>query len=263
MRKTPLALAFVGAFAVSSAALAEEVKAPAPDYTLTGNVTLASEYLYRGIAQSNHKPAIQGGFDYAHASGVYLGTWASSISWLSDQSSAWPGSSGVSAPLEMDVYGGYKGKAGDISYDVGVLEYYYPGKYPDGFTSPNTFEGYAAGTWKWLTVKGSYSFTNLFGAKAPNGDKTNGSYYLDATGVFDVGAGVNLTTHVGYQNVKGYDDASYTDWKLGVAKDAFGLSWGLSYIGTNAKGDAGQFYRNAYDKNLGSGRVVLTVGKTL
>ena len=258
MRKTSTAAAFACAFAFacSSAAYAEEAKAPAPEYTLTGNATLASEYLYRGIAQSNHKPAIQGGFDYAHASGVYLGTWASSISWLSD-------SADISAPIEMDFYAGYKGSAGAFGYDVGVLEYYYPGKYPDGFTSPNTFEGYAAGPWKWFTVKGSYSFTNLFGAKTPDGDKTRGSYYLDATGVFDVGAGVNLTTHVGYQNVKGFSAASYTDWKLGVSKDLLGLSWGLAYVGTNAKGDAGEFYHSAYGKDLGAARIVFTVGKTL
>ena len=81
--------------------------APAPAPALTANVTLASQYRYRGIMQTNNKPAIQGGFDYAIPGGVlpegfYIGNWNSSISWLSDSNS------NVSAPIEMDFYGGYK-----------------------------------------------------------------------------------------------------------------------------------------------------------
>lgn len=253
MRKTLIATALIAGLAASASVRAEEAKAP---YTLTGNFTLASEYIYRGIAQTNHKPAIQGGLDFAHESGIYLGTWASNISWLSD-------AGGISAPIEMDFYGGYKGAVGDFGYDVGLLQYYYPGTYPDGFTSPNTLEGYVAGSYKWITLKGSYAFTNLFGAKAPNGDKTSGSYYLEANGAVPVAEGVNLVAHVGYQSVKGFDDASYTDYKLGGTADALGLTFGLFYSGTNAKGDAGEFYHNAFDKDLGAGRILFTVGKTL
>ena len=57
---------------------------PAPDYTLTANVGLFSQYIFRGIAQTAGKPAVQGGFDWAHSSGFYLGTWGSNISWLED-----------------------------------------------------------------------------------------------------------------------------------------------------------------------------------
>ncbi|QSI78620.1 TorF family putative porin [Niveibacterium microcysteis] len=250
---TTLPALIAAAVAAPGLARAEDAKAP---YTLTGNVMLASEYLYRGIAQTNHKPAIQGGVDFAHESGIYLGTWASNISWLSD-------SGGISAPIETDFYGGYKGTAGDFGYDFGLLQYYYPGTYPDGFTSPNTLEGYVAGGYKWITLKGSYAFTNLFGAKAPNGDKTSGSYYLEANGSFPVAEGYNLIAHVGYQSVKGLDDASYTDYKLGGTADALGLTFGLFYSGTNAKGDVGEFYHNAYDKDLGAGRVLFSVSKTL
>ena len=58
--------------------------APEPDWTFTGNVGLYSQYVFRGIAQTNEKPALQGGFDLGHKSGFYAGTWASNISWLSD-----------------------------------------------------------------------------------------------------------------------------------------------------------------------------------
>src|ERR1043165_6505878 len=57
---------------------------PAPDYTLTANVGLFSEYIFRGISQTGGKPAVQGGFDWTHSSGFYFGTWASNISWLED-----------------------------------------------------------------------------------------------------------------------------------------------------------------------------------
>ncbi|WP_459668915.1 TorF family putative porin, partial [Achromobacter xylosoxidans] len=95
---------------------ADSATADAPEYTLTANVTLASQYRYRGLMQTNNKPAIQGGFDFTHASGLYLGNWNSSVSWLND------GNSDVSAPVEMDFYGGYKGNlAPDVPFDLGVL----------------------------------------------------------------------------------------------------------------------------------------------
>lgn len=265
MRKTLIATALLGAISLPHAAFADEPKKEEPSYTLTGNVTLASEYLYRGIAQSNRKPAIQGGFDFVHKSGIYLGTWGSSISWLSDQSSWFPSTAGISAPMEWDFYGGYKSTAGDFGYDVGLLQYYYPGTYPSGFVSPNTLEIYVGGSWKWITLKYSYALTDLFGALNSSGTKasSSGSGYIDLSATYDVGGGFNLVGHVGHQTVKGATNADYTDWKLGATKDALGLTWGLAYIGTNAKGKAGEFYRNAFDKNLGSGRLLFTVTKTM
>ena len=56
--------------------------APPPEHTITGNVGLYSQYIFRGLTQTDRDPALQGGFDYAHSSGFYAGTWASNISWL-------------------------------------------------------------------------------------------------------------------------------------------------------------------------------------
>src|SRR5690606_10460802 len=106
-------------------------------FDLTANVTVASQYRYRGIIQTNNKPALQGGFDITHSSGFYLGNWNSTISWLDDTDPD------VSAPLEMDFYGGFRGNiTPDVTFDVGVLQYYYPGDYPGGYTSPDTTEAY-------------------------------------------------------------------------------------------------------------------------
>ena len=90
------------AFAQTTPATAA-ASAPEPDWTGTGNVGLFSQYVFRGLTQTNQKPAIQGGFDLAHKSGFYVGTWASNINWVSD---AVPPPNSVSASMEWDFYGG-------------------------------------------------------------------------------------------------------------------------------------------------------------
>jgi uncharacterized protein (TIGR02001 family) len=258
---------------VSSPAFAADA-APASPHTVTGNVTLASEYLYRGIAQTRGKPAIQGGFDYAHASGLYAGVWGSNISWISD---ALPG---ASASVEIDVYGGYKGTAGDLGYDLGVLTYNYPGtgKTLNGaILDQNTTELYGALSWKFLTLKYSHSTTALFGwAKSGTSlDKTTGSGYLEVNAAYDLGNGWGVSGHAGHQKVKGFSDASYSDYKVGATKDVgFGVV-GLAYSTTNAKdncsgtapataNDVYCFVNNngtsAYSS--GKGRALLTFTKT-
>src|SRR5829696_3345373 len=79
-----LAATFAGSAWAQTPPPAAAAPAPEPDWTFSGNVGLYSQYVFRGISQTNEKPALQGGFDLAHKSGFYLGTWASNISWLSD-----------------------------------------------------------------------------------------------------------------------------------------------------------------------------------
>jgi uncharacterized protein (TIGR02001 family) len=191
-----------------------------PDYTLSFNIGAVSDYRYRGISQTRLKPALQGGADFTHKSGFYLGTWASSIKWIKD--------AGGDAPVELDLYGGYKGSAGAVGYDVGVLRYQYPGH--DLAISPNTTELYLAGTVGVATLKYSHSVTNLFGF---NDSKNSG--YLDASASFDVGNGFSVVPHIGYQKVRNNDAASYTDYSLALAKDfGNGLSATAAVVGTDA-----------------------------
>src|SRR5436190_15595448 len=173
-----LAAAFAGSALAQTPPPAAAAPAPEPDWSFTGNVGLYSQYVFRGISQTNEKPAIQGGFDLGHKSGFYVGTWASNISWLSDGTSGNPPGTTASASLEWDFYGGYKGTLpADFGYDVGALYYYYPGTYPPGYTLPDTTELYAALTWKFLSLKYSGSVNNkTFGI--PN---SRGSGYLDFT----------------------------------------------------------------------------------
>lgn len=254
MRKLTQALVFAGVVAApsmltSTAALADTAAATSP---ITANVTLATEYVYRGISQTREKPAIQGGFDYAHSSGFYAGVWGSNISWLEDADT-----SGAidSSSVEIDLYGGYKGKINDdFSYDVGFLRYQYPGDYASGINSPNTNELYIAGTWKMVTLKYSYALSDLFGYI-----DSDGSQYLDLSANFDLGAGFSLGAHVGRQDIKNNSYFEYTDWKLGITKDfGAGLSVTGAYIDTNGKTDA---YTVKGD-DIADSRFVLSVTKT-
>jgi len=244
-----------------TAAPAAEPAKPEPDFTFTGNMALSSEYLYRGIAQTNHQPAISGGFDFAHKSGFYVGNWNSSISWISDAVQAAGGTEGTSAPIEMDFYGGYKFSPGaDITIDVGVLEYYYPIKGFKPSPSPDTFEVYLAGTYGPATLKYSQATTELFGTFG-----SKNSYYLDLSATFDVGGGFSVVPHVGYQKVKGNfscGDPSYTDYNVKATKDLSGWTLGLGVYGTNTKDACWQLGGPVEGKNLGASRLVASFGKS-
>jgi uncharacterized protein (TIGR02001 family) len=255
-------------FADDAAPAAAAPAAPASPYTFTGNVSLTTQYIYRGIAQTRGEPAVQGGFDLSHTSGFYLGTWGSSISWISDFNPD------VSAPTEWDVYGGYKGTiSGDLGFDVGLLTYNYisHGNRVAGFANPDTIEPYAALNWKWLALKYSINTGNLFGAQTPTGGNTDGSGYLDLTGTWDLGSGWGVAAHVGHQEVAHFSNASYTDWRLGVTKDVGWGTVGLTYTDTDAKHSCtnvpADFYcsvnnaGNTY--NTGKGALVLSFSKTM
>jgi uncharacterized protein (TIGR02001 family) len=244
--------------------------APAP--AVTANVGLVTNYLYRGISQTGAKPAIQGGFDYAHASGFYAGVWGSSISWLSD---AYTASANANAPaaanagannagLELDTYFGFKNSfATDYSYDVGFLRYNYPGEYAPGATKGDTNEIYGLIGWKWVTLKYSQSLGDTFGMS-----NASGTSYIDLSASYPIpDTGVTLGAHYGKQTYKGSTadtlDAAgtsptYSDYKLSVSKDFSGYAVGLAYSSTNATKGVGQFY-NVLGKDLGKGTAVLSV----
>ena len=254
-------LALASAALASSAAFAQ---APASPHTVTANVSLGSEYIFRGISQTAGKPTLQGGFDYAHSSGVYLGTWGSNVSWLEDFG-AYNRSS-----LEWDFYGGYKANFGssDFFYDVGTIYYYYPGTRNPGVVSANTWEIYAAINWKWIGAKASYNIDDYFGAQ-PAGKKTDGTWYFDFYANYPVAdTGFTLLGHFGILNVNndgsGNTKASYNDWKAGasyaVAEGPLkGVEVGAYYSGNNAKK---AFYTDLTGYNTAKDVGVVYVKKT-
>jgi uncharacterized protein (TIGR02001 family) len=238
---------------------------PPPDNTVTANVGLFSEYIFRGISQTAGKPAVQGGFDWAHSSGFYAGTWASNISWLEDF--------GLynRSSLEWDFYGGYKANFpnSDFFYDVGTIYYYYPGKRNPGVLNADTWELYGALGWQWISLKASWTVSDNYFGIQPNGQKTDGTVYIDLTGTYPVGeTGFSLVGHVGYLDVhhdgSGNSEASYTDWKAGVAyvvPDGVlkGVEFGAYYTGNNAKEP---FYTDQTGYDTSKDRGVVYVKKT-
>ena len=173
MKKALVAAAVAAACSAPLLALAQAPAAKAePEFTISGNLTIGSDYRFRGFSQTDYQPTIQGGVDFAHKSGFYLGNWNSNVS-----STLYNG-----APIEMDFYGGYKHSFGDFGLDVGVIYYYYPGtgEYNPDFEAKN-FEAYIGGSWGPASVKYYYAFTDFFGVKAP-GYNTKGSQYVDISG---------------------------------------------------------------------------------
>lgn len=243
MNKTLIATLLLGAFALPAAAQtatpAAPEAAPAPAPALTANIGLFSSYRFRGIDQTFGKPALQGGFDYNHESGFYVGNWNSNVN------------SGAGYPdgnLEMDFYGGYKKAFGDFGVDVGALYYYYPGTEARVLGTNaksgavNNKELYIAGSWKYVSLKYSYAIDDYFSARgvdsagASTGQSTKGSSYLDLSANYDLGDGWGINGHLGSLSLKNVHNGNYTDWKIGVTKDISGWVIGLSYVDTNAKG---------------------------
>lgn len=263
----------LAALAVPGIAMAEDAATPAtPASPFTANVGVVSDYVWRGISQTSHNPAIQGGFDYAHSSGFYAGLWGSNVSWIVDTGTTTGGTG--SAGLELDTYFGFKNSfAGDFNYDVGFIRYNYPGSYTPaaGFAKADTDEIYGALGYKWITAKYSYGlgkFLTVPGAKGTN--------YFDLTATYPIAdSGFTVSAHVGKQTYKGTTAASYaanvsglpgtgtptyTDYKLGVTKDFGGYVFGLSYTSTNAS----SYYTNsnaggAFGKKLGKGTAALSL----
>ncbi|MCC7040129.1 MAG: hypothetical protein IT516_07440 [Burkholderiales bacterium] len=238
-RITPLAAATALAL-TTSPVFAQTPAAPAPAWSATANVSIGSEYIFRGISQTGGQPTVQGGLDVAHTSGFYAGTWASNISWLEDF--------GLynRSSMEWDFYAGFKKNFGvtEWFYDVGTIYYYYPGRRnPDAYDA-NTWELYGVLGWKWANVKFSYSLQDYFGLR-PDGAKTDGTFYVDGSIAYPVGeTGFTLLGHLGYLDVRhdlgGKYELSYADWRAGasytVADGPFkGLEIGAYYSGNNAE----------------------------
>ena len=295
-----VAVGLLTGLACASAFAEDAPAADAPEVSpITANVTVASNYIYRGLTQTNNKPAIQGGFDYAHESGFYVGNWNSSITWISDgYGGGGQGGHAVSAPVEMDFYAGYKKEliGEGFASDIGVLQYYYPtsglpssssnasvtatptSRQSSG-TTPNTTELYVAQNFTFGPVTGfgkfSYAVTTLFGLQ-----QSSGAYYPDLTANYDTGMfGVTLNAHVGYQYVPnnivttsavagagngGTWNASYADWKLGLTKDfGGGLSGSAYYTGTSAQKVGNTYvYSTPNGGNQGRGNAVVALTKT-
>ncbi len=242
-------------------------------HTLTANLAAVSDYRFRGISQGYRQPAIQGGFDYTHASGFYLGNWNSSVS---------SNSYNNGAGLEVDLYGGYRFPlTKELGADVGVLSYLYPGAKlnsspatPTSNRYDNTeiYLGLAQGA---FNAKLSYAVTDYFGLNnntsayayfnaLPARGSSKGTTYLDLNYSIDLGNSLTLGLHAGHTSVRRYGELSYTDYKVSLGKEIAGLNLSLAVIGSNADS---RFYQvgdsaGLNPKIVAKAALVLSVSKT-
>lgn len=244
-----------------------------PEHTLTGNLGLVSEYRFRGISQTWRQPSIQGGLDYAHSSGAYAGVWASNVSGNSYNNGA---------GLELDLYGGYKiALRPDLTLDLGALAYLYPGARLNSapgvatrekYDNLDVYVGLSSGA---FSAKLSVAASDYFGLNSTSAGyayfsslaargASKGSSYLDLNYRFDLGAGINLDTHLGRLSVRHYGELSYTDLKLGLSKEVGGFILGAALVATDAKRDYYQAGNSAGQdaKRLGRATLVLSAART-
>lgn len=263
-----LASLLVSTFGMMSAAqAADAVTAPAAEaaspHTFTSNIGFFTDYVFRGISYARERGAVQGGFDYAHTSGLYAGVWATNV-----EKNALYGNT-----VELDLYGGYVHQfTPDLGLNVGFLQFFYPNNNKPGAvgskgTSANTTELNAALTYKWLTLKHSYAVTNFFGynqaylgAALGSGD-TRGSGYTELNFNYKLPVqDINLALHVGHQRVENYKALNYTDYLIGFNKDfaigsSTGWNGGVNFTSTNANNtlyvDGTGTFKTADDKVIG------------
>jgi len=229
MKKLVQVLVLAGLAGTPAFAMAAE-ESP---HSLSANVGMASDYIFRGISQTGGDPAVQGGLDYTHSSGFYLGTWGSNVGWIEDYQGY------ASGNVEIDVYGGFRGGIGktDFTYDLGAIQYFYPGK-KAGAVDADTTEIYAALGWKWFSAKYSYSISDeTFGFA-----NSDGSGYLDISASVPIGeTGLTAGAHWGTFSFENNGAQDYDDWKVSLAYDmgklskvTSGVTVGVMYTDTDA-----------------------------
>lgn len=190
---------------------------------VSGNVAISSDYRFRGISQTDTNPAISGGFDVAAESGLYAGTWMSSVDF-----------SDAGTSTEWDLYAGYGGDINeDLSYDVNVFYFLYPSDKSD--PDLDYIEWGASLSYGDGTVGLVYS-DDFFG-------ETGTYFYPYADYSFALPNEVSLDFHLGLNMFEDSDgefvaadgdtEDQYLDWSIGVSKSMFGLDWSLSYVDTD------------------------------
>ena len=179
---------------------------------ISANVAATSNYVWRGMTQTDDSPAIQGGFDLDYK-GVYVGVWGSNISWTGD----------TTASLEADVYAGYANEIASFSYDVGYVQYMYPNA-----TDANNFgEAYA---------KLGYDFEVVaVGAAYYMGVETDAT---DPDDAWEVSASAPLPMEFSVDAMYGDYDNAGTYYLVGLNKSFGKFDFTLAYTANDGNGDS-------------------------
>lgn len=221
MRKSILGLSAVALAAMSAPALAQD--APTESIKITGTVGLVSDYRFRGFTQNGEDAAVQGGITATHSSGLYAGTWASSINFAGH--------------TEVDLFAGYsKEIAPGIVLDGGLLYYLYP---KHGDYNTDFFEPYVnlTGTVGPATIKVGVNYAWKQSALIDaNGDKASSFYAHVEPTIAIPNTPFAFVGHAGYAKsdaFPGGPDGSVFDYSVGGTATYKMLTLGISYVNTD------------------------------
>lgn len=212
------------AFVATPAFAQDEAASPV---TVSGSVTLVSDYRFRGVSLSGGDPAVQGGVTVAHDSGFYVGSWASSID---------DGGTDVYGDMELDLFGGWSGDVAEgVGIDVGLLLYAYPTNAPG--VKAQYWEPYATISGQLGPVEAKLG-VNYAWEQASLGNDDN-LYIHTELGTSIPNTPLSLSAHLGYTEgvlapplLAGTADDSGFDWSIGASASVLGsLTLGVSYVG--------------------------------
>lgn len=214
-----------GTMLAATPAFADETDPPSP-ITITGSAAIVSQYRFRGLAQSDNKPAVQGAITISTAPGFYISTWGSSAS-------AGNGPIDIGG-TEIDVYGGYThglGKSG-VTVDVGVYGYLYPGA-----TAGNYVEIYGslAKSFGPATAKVGVYYApaqKVFDYNFTSSTRNNTYVYGELSSAIP-GTPITVHSHLGHTG-GGFDyGKQYLDYSVGASIGYKNLTLDASLVGTN------------------------------
>lgn len=226
MRTSILGLSALALLSLASPALAQDAGAPAEadppsDITVSGGVSVLSDYRFRGVSLTDNSFAVQGTININHSSGFYVGVWASNLE-----------DTPVYGNAEVDIYGGWtKEVIPGATVDVGLLYYYYPNNQSLAGDS-DYFEPYASvkTTIGPVTAKGGIAYA---WSQSATGNDDNVYIYGELSGGIP-GTPVSLNSHIGYSSGSLSLSGSYVDWSLGADLAlGHGLTVGVKYIDTD------------------------------
>lgn len=230
---------------------------------LSGNMTIASDYRFRGISLSQNGPAIQGGVDYIHNTGFYIGNWNSSMRGTPNMNNDDVDSN---SGAQMNLYGGWKKDVyKGVTVDIGYITYNYPTSSTwQSKVNYNTAEVYAGLGYGPLAVKYSQSTTNYFGL-----NNSSGSQYLEANlkqsfaPISPKLKDLNLVAHYGNTKVANYTNLNYNDMNVGLVYN-LPEKWDLGVLYYTNSSMAKQFkdWNSAYGTKFYSNAVVFNLTKT-
>lgn len=183
---------------------------------LSANAAITSNYIWRGVTQTNDSAAGQGGIDWGHDSGLYVGTWLSNVDFSGDLGLGYENGTGY----EMDVYAGYGGEAGSLGYDLGVITYQYPITPEFNFT-----EVYLSGTMSIVTLGLAYTVDAASGNDG--GVFDSGDMYVNGSLDFPAGK-TDMSIYAGtymFENDGGTaGEVDYIHYGASIGKDGFTFS---------------------------------------